>query len=321
MTGSTIAHTAVRAAYAMTGGQPPSRSSRHEIMGGSGTITIVGGSDELLERAWLLARELEQLWSRFLPDSDISRLNWAEGAEIAVDQRTVRLVRSMMSSALITAGDFDPTLLPWLLNAGYTTSARDSRRVTTLPASASAPGNLSATVIGDTSIQLARGTTLDSGGIGKGLAADLICEFVLAEGAWGAMAEISGDIRVQGTAPDGAAWILGIENPSAPDTDLTRVRLRNGALVTSSRLKRRWTTAMGERHHLIDPASGASAGTELATVSVIAGTGAHAEALTKPGFLRDPVDYLDWLPSVGAAGLILFSDFSTATSTNWKAYL
>lgn len=311
----------------MTASQPPALSSRREIMGGEGTITLVGGTEQLLERAWLLARQLDHLWSRFRSDSDISRLNWAEGAAVEVHPHTVRLVLAMIASARVTDGDYDPTQLPALLRAGYTTSTRDPSLVTTLPASAQAPGDVAATVINDVTIRLPKGTTLDAGGIGKGLAADMLCEFALREGAWGAMAEISGDLRVQGTAPDGAAWILGIENPAAPDTDLARVRLADGALVTSSRLKRRWMTDTGERHHIIDPESGASAnvtapsGVAVDTVSVIAGTGAHAEALTKPGFLRDTAEYLDWLPTVGAAGLILLSDSTIATSKNWDTYL
>ena len=89
-------------------------------------------------------------------------------------------------------------LLPELIASGYAASVVAPDLVTTLPASASAPGRLASLTLDGSSVRMPVGTTLDPGGIGKGLAADIICEFGLAEGAWGIMAEISGDIVVAG---------------------------------------------------------------------------------------------------------------------------
>jgi thiamine biosynthesis lipoprotein len=54
---------------------------------------------------------------------------------------------------------------------------------------------------------------------------------------------------------------------------------------------------------------------------VIASSGARAEALTKRGFVDNPQEYLAWLPSVGAAGLVVFADSTQLTSPNWSTYL
>ena len=287
---------------------------------------LVGGGTAGLTRAFSLADRCEQLWSRFLPDSDVTRLNWAEGRTITVDPLTVRLLSAMLDAASLTAGDYDPTLLPDLVSAGYAASVLDPDRVTTLPTSARAPGNLRGIVIDGTTIRMPLGTTIDPGGIGKGLAADIVCEDALAGGAWGALAEIGGDIVVAGQAPDGVAWRLGVENPlrdadddGAPEHSAI-VRLASGALVTSSQRKRRCGTAQGERHHLISPRTHDSARTSIQTVSVIAATGSRAESLTKPGFLRDTTEYLAWLPTVGAAGLVIDDTGAMTSSANWKNY-
>jgi thiamine biosynthesis lipoprotein len=322
-------------------------------MGGHGTISLVGATGDLLDQAFALADRCEQLWSRFRPDSDISRLNWAEGQTLSVDPLTVRLLRAMQDGVELTAGDFDPTLLPALLASGYTASVVDPARITTLPDSARAPGNIRGIVVeesgdrithqpgaqpgaqpGLVTVRLPLGTTLDSGGVAKGLTADLICEFALAAGAWGVMAEIGGDIVVAGNAPDGVAWRLGIEDPFDTSRHSAVVRLAKGAIVTSSQRKRRFPAVAGksvgvgvgaggngeQTHHLIDPRSQGSARTEVQTVTVIASTGARAEVLTKPGFLRDTADYLEWLPSVGAAGLVLDANGLLSTSSNWSLY-
>ncbi|TFD54088.1 FAD:protein FMN transferase [Cryobacterium frigoriphilum] len=290
-------------------------------MGGGATITLVGASADLLDACFTLADRCEHRWSRFWPDSDISRLNWAEGRPIEVDALTVRLLDSMRDAGRLTAGAYDPTLLPLLLQTGYTASAVDPARITRLPTSARAPGNLAGIESRDGVVFMPIGTTLDPGGIGKGLTADLVCEFALDAGAWGVMAEIGGDIAVAGTAPDGAAWRLGVENPFDLSERSAVVRLSQGALATSSQRKKRFGTGPGDRHHLLDPARLASAATRIQTVSVIASCGARAEALTKPGFLRSPDDYLAWLPTIGAAGLLIDDAGAQMASENWNLYL
>jgi len=232
-----------------------------------------------------------------------------------------------------TGGSFDPTVLGAVIALGYDRSFEqlgDGGRERPPP---SAPGD-SARPSGATmgcgdivvdhdrsTVTLPAGIGFDPGGIGKGLAADLVCEFALAAGAWGVMAEVGGDIAVAGQPPEGVAWRLGVENPFDTDTHSAIIRLSRGALATSSQRKRRFTTADGERHHLIDPAAHTSAVTTVQTVSVIAATGARAETLTKPGFLRNTTDYLDWLPSVGAAGLVIDENGIETMSSNWGRYL
>lgn len=302
----------------MSVSQPGSVSRRQRLMGGGATITLVGPSARLLDECFALADRCEQLWSRFLPSSDVSRLNWAEGRPVKVDPFTLRLIEAMREADRLTDGAYDPTLLPLLLQTGYTTSVLDASRVTTLPASARAPGNLAAIDTREGLVRMPVGTTLDAGGVGKGLTADLVCEFALAAGARGVMAEIGGDIAVAGAAPDGAPWRLGIEDPFDLSEHCAVVRLRQGALATSSQRKKRFGTG---NHHLLDPASIASARTRIQTVSVIAASGVRAEALTKPGFLRRPDDYLAWLPTVGAAGLLIDDTGALTASENWTLYL
>lgn len=289
-------------------------------MGGHATITLVGGGEDLVARCFALADHLEARWSRFLPTSDISRLNWAEGASVEVDPVTVQLISAMREASELSGGDFDPTLLPELIASGYAASVVAPDLVTTLPASASAPGRLASLTLDGSSVRMPVGTTLDPGGIGKGLAADIICEFGLAEGAWGIMAEISGDIVVAGRAPDAVAWLLGVEDPFDTSRHLTTVRIARGAIVTSSQRKRRFDTAAGVRHHLIDPRTGASALTDIQTVTVIAATGVRAEAISKSGFLRPVEEYLAWLPQVGAAALLVDSAGRQHVSANWGRY-
>lgn len=288
-------------------------------MGSTATLTLVGGGAALLEDCWSFLDHLEQIWSRFLPESDVTRLNWAEGKPVDVDDFTVRLIEEMQAGYARTKGDFDPTLLPDLVRAGYAASRQDPTKSTALPATAVAPGRIDNVAHNGHVVTMPKGTTIDAGGIGKGLAADLVSDFARANGAWGIMAEIAGDIRVSGEAPDGVAWRLGVENPFAAAEHADVVRVPDGGVVTSSQRKRRFGTSR-EKHHLIDPHTHDSALTSVQTVTVIALTAAIAETLTKPAFVRSTADYLSWLPTQGAAGLVIDDEGNHHESANWSVY-
>jgi FAD:protein FMN transferase len=126
--------------------------------------------------------------------------------------------------------------------------------------------------------------------------------------------------RAAGHPPDREAWTIGIKNPFARGELLTAVHLVSGAVATSSRLARVLAAADGPVHHLIDPATGDCAATSTVMSSVIAGSGARAEALAKLAFLREPRPLLDWLPRIGAAALIVSADRQQRCSATWKEF-
>lgn len=297
-----------------------------KLMGGRATITVRGGPPHLLDEAFDLAHRCESLWSRFIPTSDIMRLNWSEGRPTTVDTLTASLIATMMEGHYLSAGTFDPTVLPDVIAGGYDRSVPDPSRTTVLPDSARSPGRLLDVRIDGLEVCLPRGTTLDAGGVGKGATADLVCDLVIAGGATAVMAEIGGDIVVAGQGLRGPSWHLGIENPFVdeqpaplqPHVDV--IRLVDGALATSSVRKRVFTVDGVPRHHLLDPATRRNADTDVQTVSVIAATGARAEMLTKAGFFISHDEYLGWLPTVGAAGFIVLADGTCRESANWDQH-
>ncbi|HET6953085.1 MAG TPA: FAD:protein FMN transferase, partial [Acidimicrobiales bacterium] len=132
----------------------------------------------------------------------------------------------------------------------------------------------------------------DPGGIGKGLAADLVTAELMAAGAAGALVNLGGDLRVRGEPPAGDVWSVAVAHPLDPARDLLHLGLTDGAVASSSRLRRRWTQDGRDRHHLIDPRTGGPAGSPLLAVTVVALDGWWAEAAAKSVFVagrRDPV--------------------------------
>jgi thiamine biosynthesis lipoprotein len=296
-------------------------------MGCSVDVVVVGGSSGLLDLARSSIDYLERRWSRFLPDSDISRLNHAAGSSVHTDPATVVLLQSMLDGWRSTAGAFDPTLLAPLVGLGYAASWHDPAAVTSLPHGALLRGSLDDLVIDPlhSMVTAPRGMCLDAGGIGKGLAADLVAARLIDAGAGGSSVSIGGDVAVRGRAPQLGGWLIGITDPMiAGDTDVEvgQLMIVEGGVATSGTLRRRWRGEDGEAlHHLLDPATGRPAhhANELVSVTVVAGSAAWAEIWTKAVMVRGTA-VLDALDEYGLGASVTYTDATTATNRAWESF-
>lgn len=255
-------------------------------MGCDAEIIGVSVDDGALVETESLIHDLETRWSRFLPASDIGRIN----ADIDIDRTTSVhwSTRDVVTLALAawqrTSGRFDPTIYRALIQQGYDqTFARIPTSTTIEPMTANIESRCSEVWVNQESsaIFTPAGVGLDLGGIGKGYAAEVAVRHLRSLGAEGAMVNIGGDVFVSGTAPNDDVWIVALLDPDT-DESFARVRLTEGAVTVSTPALRRWDTQLGPRHHLIDPKTATSLPEgELKAVAVLAGSGWWAEALTK----------------------------------------
>ena len=254
-------------------------------MGTQAHLVVVGGRGTLADDAAARLAELERLWSRFLPDSEISKCNALSGRAVAVSAETVQLVERAVTGWKMTEGRFDPTILTALCDAGYDRDFRAAvRRAPDYlpPGTRSVPGCAGiAWDVEARTVTFPAGVSFDPGGIGKGLAADIVTEELLAAGAAGALVSVGGDVRVRGEAPDGPTWTIAIDDASRAGVELFQIGLHDGEVATSSRLQRAWQTRGGAAHHLIDPRTGKPAETPLVAVSAVASEGWWAEIVAK----------------------------------------
>jgi thiamine biosynthesis lipoprotein len=284
-------------------------------MGTDVHLVVVGpGAEDALTRAEARVRDLERRWSRFLPDSEISRLNAAGGKATVVSADTYNVIEQAVQAWHATDGCFDPTVLRALRAQGY------DRPFDEVAVSAPAPAPAEVDVPGCAGVELDAGThlvrlprdvTIDLGGIGKGAAADLVVTELLATGAEGVCANLGGDVRVEGTPPSRRGWVVGLRCPGASSPSPRAIALAAGAVCTSTTLRRRWATGAGPRHHLIDPRSGAPVDTGLASVTVIGARAVQAEILTKVAFMAGPAGAAERLVRHGVAAVLVLDDGST----------
>jgi len=293
-------------------------------MGCAVDVVIVDGSPELLYLARMSIDHLERRWSRFIPESDISRLNHAAGSTVHIDPATVVLLRSMIDGWRATEGAFDPTMLAPLVGLGYAASWHDPSAVTSLPHGALVRGDLEQLSL-DPQLNLASipaGVCLDPGGIGKGLAADMVVGHLIAAGARGASVSIGGDVAVRGAAPQDGGWLVGVADPMDLDTESAQLAIVLGGVATSGTLRRCWRGDDGTaRHHLLDPATAQPAhhDREIVAVTVVAGTAAWAEVWTKAVMVRGAA-MLPVLDRLGLGAQLTYADRSTAANGSWRTF-
>ncbi|MCU1400393.1 MAG: thiamine biosynthesis lipoprotein ApbE [Acidimicrobiales bacterium] len=299
-------------------------------MGSRAHIIVTGGDSAMLDRATDRVEQLESRWSRFRADSEVSRLNASNGEFCAVSADTALMIERAIELWRLTGASVDPLVLAAVIEAGYD---RSFETLTELRSRASGariaePWTMIACTdididadasgaFGDADpgprVRLPRGATFDPGGIGKGLAADMIVGELIVGGAEGACVNLGGDLRVDGTGPDGAAWDIGIDHPWT-GASMVVVHLRDGGIATSSTLKRTWTVGQDRRHHLIDPSTGSPSTTDLVQATVVAGQAWVAEGLAKAVLLRGADHPFDVLPAgieaiaVDRDGRVLVSD-------------
>jgi FAD:protein FMN transferase len=277
------------------------------VMGSTAHIVLVDGRRRAVSAAVDRLRDLEYRWSRFLPDSETSRLNDHAGSPQRVSAETALLVGLAQEGWRRTAGRYDPTLLHALRAAGYTDAV--PRRPLTRGGDA-APAGHAADLCGRIVLDHSAGTVclpttagFDPGGIGKGLAADLVAADLVATGAAGVCVNVGGDLRVWGRAPHDSRW--RISTPAWEDRVLA---VTAGAVATSGVMRRTWTVAGRRHHHVIDPATLRPSDTGIVGATVVAPAAWLAEVYALATLLSTPEEALVDLRRWAVDGCIVEAD-------------
>jgi len=250
-------------------------------------------SKETFEMTQAFIERCEERFTRFKETSELSALNRSAGNWLTVSPDMLELLLAAEECHLATGGIFDPSILPDLQNAGYNRSFDQIKDHGPAPAPTGRiqPARVSFTAIQIDSlrgrVRLPKGMQLDLGGIAKGWIAEKATR-LMARSSTACAVNAGGDMFLIGK-PDGhATWEIGLEDPSTPIQDLTVLLVEEGAVATSSVVKRSWMQGDVKRHHLIDPRSGEPAETPWLSVTVFASAATLAETFAKAILIAGP---------------------------------
>ena len=243
---------------------------------------IVAPTRELAEHGQDLVQQFERAWSRFDPASEVSAVNEAAGKLTIVSETTYELMAHAQRGRVATRGVFNPLMLDQLTALGYDRTwdalRDDVRPLPEASAAVEAPIELFPEISG---VCLPSGTRFDPGGIGKGLAGDMVAAALLEAGAESVQIELGGDVRLAGPEWAGGSWRVVLDDNDHGVASPATITLPEGGVATSSVIRRRWRRAGIDVHHLIDPETGLSAATDLDAVTVAAPTLWWAEVMAK----------------------------------------
>lgn len=247
------------------------------------------------ERARQFIADFDAKLSRFKPDSELCALNADPRPRVPASELLRRAVRAGLSAAERSGGLVDPTLADEIESAGYVGSragvpgaplgAALEEAPPRRPANPSPDARWKRFEVDDEAESISRppGLRFDTGGAGKGLAADLVAERLRGYSRF--IVDCGGDIRIGGPDALVRPYEVFVEHPLTGERTHV-LRLGSGGVATSGLNVRIWRGADGRyAHHLLDPATGEPAWTGLIGVTALGDTAVEAETFSKAALL------------------------------------
>jgi FAD:protein FMN transferase len=253
-----------------------------EVFGGRVTLRGAGREAPLaLAVAEALLRRMHAALTRFDPRSELCALNADPRATVPAGALVRRLAAAVPSAGALSGGLVDATVTPAL--EPQRSVPQDAPR----PATPDPRRRWADVSVAGGAVSRPPGVALDSGGLGKGLAADLVADRLRALPSYAI--DCLGDVRV-----GGAARALRVASPWDGGV-LAVLTLTDGAAATSGVTRRGW--------HLIDPGTGRPARTGIVQATALAPTALEAEVRAKAALLAGAASAADHLPHGGLVAL------------------
>lgn len=229
---------------------------------------------------------IEAAYSRYRPDSVVSRINASEGRPIEVDEECARLLDFAAHCHRISGGAFDVTSgvlrRAWTFDGGNEVPARD-----TIEALLAFVG-WDRVLWEPPRIRLPRGMEIDLGGIGKEYAVDRVAEGLASAHPASFLVNFGGDLRATAPRPGDRPWSVAVERPDRRGEGLERIPIESGGLATSGDA-RRFVIHEGRRYgHILDPRTGWPVAGAPRSVTVQAATCVEAGLLATLAILQGP---------------------------------
>jgi thiamine biosynthesis lipoprotein len=255
-----------------------------------------GQARAALEKSLEAARRVERLMSRFLPESDVSRLAAAPpGSPVRIDPDTLRVLELARDVFRRSGGAFDVTVGPLVRLYRYDGEGEPPEPSDEVLAEARArvgSDKLLLDADAGTASLAAPGMNVDLSAVAKGFAVDAAVRTLQEAGAAGGIVEIGGEVRAWGRRPGGGAWRVGVRHPRARRLAAT-LAVSGGAVATSGDYEKHFARGPRQASHIIDPRTGRPLVGGAVGVTVLAPECALADALATAMSVLGPRAALD----------------------------
>lgn len=158
------------------------------------------------------------------------------------------------------------------------------------------------------SIYIGDKCTLDLGAVGKGIACDVVQDYLKKQKeVSGAVIAVGGSILLYGSKADGSDWNVAVQNPRGQDGEAMGVLSLSGTTnVSTSGDYEKYFMQDGKRyHHILDPSTGYPADSGLISVTIVSDSGLLSDGLSTACFVLGKEKGQKLLETCGAEGIFI----------------
>ena len=258
--------------------------------------------------------EVNATLSTYDPSSELSRFNQYESTSpVAASPMLCEVIALAADVGEATGGAFDVTVGPLVGLWGFGSTAGDGAGArtpdaATLAATRSQVGRDKLIVdrVAGTLRKSAPELAVDVDGIAPGFAVDRVAERFEDIGVQRYLIELGGELRGRGLSPDRRPWRVAIEAPLGGERRPYALVALDGQGLSTSGDYRDARIVDGRRvSHTIDPRTGAPVGHRLASVTVVQGTAALADAYATALMVLGPQEGFELATRMGIPALFI----------------
>lgn len=252
-------------------------------------ITADKGDISYVHEALGMCSELENIFSRTLEESELSKINQKKASSLSADMKNV--IDFSLYFSQLTDGAFDITIAP--LTKLWNIKERTAPPTESEIAKAKEKVGYNSISLSPLDIKEAQ---LDLGAVAKGYAADKIVEHFRKNNVSDVIIDLGGNVALIGE------YSVGIRNPKSPDSLFAKFTLKDKSAVTSGAYQRYFEHEGVRYHHIIDPRTGYSANSGLSSVTVVSPLSMHADALSTAIYIlgKDALSLCSHFPDTDA---------------------
>lgn len=278
--------------------------------------------ESVLQEALQECARYEALLSKNRQDSDVWRLNHAQGERVPVSEETRAILSMAQEVSEASHGWFDVTIAPASALWDFKAEAPALPEAAAL-AEAAALVDYTQVTIAPAGVRLGEGQSIDLGGIAKGYVADALVSFLADRGVTDALVNIGGNVKALGQNERRGPWQVAIQDPVGQyGSGVGVVSLPSGySLVTSGVYERGFDLDGVRYHHILDPHTGYPIQNGVASVSILAQSSLLADALSTACFALGAEEGLALAAAYGVEAFFILADGSTMYTEEMEVWL
>lgn len=271
---------------------PHFRKRSQLLMGTVLEIQAYGKNRKDIDAAFNMAfqevNRIEQMFSTYLPDSEISKLNQlANQFPVQVSSEVIELLQRSNNLTEQTMGAFDISVGPlvslWRSAAGGKPDFMAVQQCLELTGKEQIEIDVDSKKVSFKT----NGIHLDLGGIGKGYSMDRAAEVLCTHGIHNALISFGGHILALNPPPGQKGWKIYLRNPKEEHRTLGYVEIKNASAATTADDQRGYWINGKRYSHILNPKTGNPV-TGSSSVTIITPKAEQGDALSTALFAMGP---------------------------------